>query len=85
MESCSRIATDDETAQCRLSTKFGCSVDTAVNELLPLAAKLGLNVRGVAFHVGSGAKDFDFHPRGCYGLQDSFSIKVLMNMDMVKP
>lgn len=54
-----RIATDDETAQCRLSTKFGCSVDTAVNELLPLAAKLGLNVRGVAFHVGSGAKDFD--------------------------
>lgn len=54
-----RIATDDETAQCRLSTKFGCSVDTAVNELLPLASKLGLNVRGVAFHVGSGAKDFD--------------------------
>lgn len=54
-----RIATDDETAQCRLSTKFGCSVDTALNELLPLASKLGLKVRGVAFHVGSGAKDFD--------------------------
>ncbi|KAK6456164.1 ornithine decarboxylase [Scheffersomyces xylosifermentans] len=54
-----RIATDDETAQCRLSTKFGCTLDVAINELLPLAHQLGLNVRGVAFHVGSGAKDFD--------------------------
>ncbi|KAK6466000.1 ornithine decarboxylase [Scheffersomyces coipomensis] len=54
-----RIATDDETAQCRLSTKFGCSLDNAINELLPLAKELGLTVRGVAFHVGSGAKDFD--------------------------
>ncbi|KAK6201661.1 ornithine decarboxylase [Scheffersomyces amazonensis] len=54
-----RIATDDETAQCRLSTKFGCSIDSAINELLPLANELGLKVRGVAFHVGSGAKDFD--------------------------
>ena len=54
-----RLATDDETAQCRLSTKFGCTLSAAINELLPLAKELGLNVRGVAFHVGSGAKDFD--------------------------
>lgn len=53
-----RIATDDSTAQCQLSSKFGCSLDAAVNELLPLAHDLSLNVRGVAFHVGSGAKDF---------------------------
>lgn len=53
-----RIITDDSAAVCRLSTKFGCTVDTATNELLPLAAKLGLNVRGVAFHIGSGAEDF---------------------------
>lgn len=54
-----RIATDDSTAQCQLSTKFGCSIDCAVEELLPLCKQLGLNVAGVAFHVGSGAKDFD--------------------------
>ncbi|EGW34754.1 ornithine decarboxylase [Spathaspora passalidarum NRRL Y-27907] len=54
-----RIVTDDETAQCRLSTKFGCSLEVAITELLPLAKELGLNVKGVAFHVGSGAKDFD--------------------------
>lgn len=53
-----RIATDDESAQCRLSTKFGCSVNEAINEILPLAKSLDLNVKGVAFHVGSGAKDF---------------------------
>lgn len=53
-----RIATDDESAQCRLSTKFGCTVECAVDELLPLAQELGLPVVGVAFHVGSGAKDF---------------------------
>lgn len=54
-----RIATDDESAQCRLSTKFGCTVSAAVDELLPLCKSLELNVVGVAFHVGSGAKDFD--------------------------
>lgn len=54
-----RILTDDEGAQCRLSTKFGCSVATAVESILPLAQRLGLPVVGVAFHVGSGAKDFD--------------------------
>jgi ornithine decarboxylase len=53
-----RIATDDEDAQCRLSTKFGCSLSEAVNSLLPLAKELQLKVKGVAFHVGSGAKDF---------------------------
>ncbi|ODV80769.1 ornithine decarboxylase [Suhomyces tanzawaensis NRRL Y-17324] len=53
-----RIVTDDEGALCRLSTKFGCSLDVAINQLLPLAHQLGLTVRGVAFHVGSGAKDF---------------------------
>lgn len=53
-----RLITDDESAQCQLSTKFGCSVATAVNELLPISKQLGLSVVGVAFHVGSGAKDF---------------------------
>lgn len=53
-----RIATDDETAQCRLSTKFGCTVECALEELIPECQTLGLDAVGVAFHVGSGAKDF---------------------------
>ncbi|GAB7355226.1 hypothetical protein MBLNU459_g5779t1 [Dothideomycetes sp. NU459] len=51
-----RILTDDSASLCRLSLKFGASLDSTL-ELLELAKKLGLNVAGVAFHVGSGASD----------------------------
>lgn len=51
-----RILTDDSASLCRLSLKFGASLDSAQG-LLELAKKLELNVVGVAFHVGSGASD----------------------------
>jgi ornithine decarboxylase len=51
-----RILTDDSASLCRLSLKFGASLD-ATRELLELAQKLELNVVGVAFHIGSGASD----------------------------
>ncbi|KAF2752818.1 ornithine decarboxylase-like protein [Pseudovirgaria hyperparasitica] len=51
-----RIATDDSASLCRLSLKFGATLDSA-NELLQLAKGLDLKVVGVAFHVGSGASD----------------------------
>lgn len=51
-----RILTDDSTSLCRLSDKFGASLDTTV-DLLNLAKALDLNVIGVSFHVGSGASD----------------------------
>lgn len=51
-----RILTDDSASLCRLSLKFGASLDTT-QELLSLAKELGLDVCGVAFHVGSGASD----------------------------
>ena len=51
-----RILTDDSTSSCRLSLKFGASLDVT-EELLSLAKALDLNVVGVSFHVGSGASD----------------------------
>ncbi|KAF2198148.1 ornithine decarboxylase [Delitschia confertaspora ATCC 74209] len=51
-----RILTDDSASLCRLSQKFGASLDSTA-ELLKLAKELELNVVGVAFHVGSGASD----------------------------
>lgn len=51
-----RILTDDSSSLCRLSLKFGASLD-ATDDLLCLAKELGLNVVGVSFHVGSGASD----------------------------
>jgi ornithine decarboxylase len=51
-----RILTDDSTSLCRLSMKFGASMDLA-RPLLELAYQLDLKVVGVSFHVGSGAED----------------------------
>ncbi|AGO12439.1 AaceriAER087Cp [[Ashbya] aceris (nom. inval.)] len=52
-----RISTDDSTAQCQLSTKYGCPPEE-VDTLLAKVAELGLNLVGVSFHIGSGASDF---------------------------
>lgn len=51
-----RILTDDSSSLCRLSLKFGASLDST-NALLTLAKQLKLNIVGVSFHVGSGASD----------------------------
>ena len=51
-----RILTDDSSSLCRLSQKFGASLDCS-KELLELAKDLDLQVVGVSFHVGSGASD----------------------------
>lgn len=50
-----RISTNDEFSLCRFSDKFGVSPACA-KELLQLAKHLALNVVGVSFHIGSGAK-----------------------------
>ena len=51
-----RVSFRSPGAVCDLSRKFGCDPEDAV-ELAQLAAKLGLDVRGFAFHVGSQAAD----------------------------
>ena len=51
-----RILTDDSASLCRLSAKFGASLDDT-EQLLALAKSLRLNITGVSFHVGSGASD----------------------------
>lgn len=51
-----RLTTDDKDSVCRFSKKFGCPVANAPN-LLKIAKSLGINVKGVSFHVGSGCGD----------------------------
>ncbi|KAG8533145.1 uncharacterized protein KY384_001928 [Bacidia gigantensis] len=51
-----RLAPDDSKSKCRLSAKFGCSFDKA-KELLHVAKHEGLDVVGIAFHIGSDASD----------------------------
>lgn len=51
-----RLRADDPSAQCALGTKYGAEF-YEVEGLLLKAKHLGLNVKGVSFHVGSGARD----------------------------
>ena len=48
-----RIAVHDESSQCPLSSKFGCSMEE-VHSLLVLSKRLHLTIVGFSFHVGSG-------------------------------
>lgn len=51
-----RLTTDDAESVCSFSNKFGCPVEQGP-ELLAIAKELGLTVKGVSFHVGSGCGD----------------------------
>ncbi len=51
-----RISFRSNTAVVDLSKKFGCSLEET-DELLLLAAKLGIHVKGLCFHVGSQCVD----------------------------
>lgn len=49
-----RIYANDPSAQCVLSNKFGAFREDW-HPLIKHAARLGLNIHGVSFHIGSGA------------------------------
>ncbi|XP_027028416.1 ornithine decarboxylase-like isoform X2 [Tachysurus fulvidraco] len=51
-----RIASDDSTANYKLSVKFGATLKSS-RLLLERAKELGLDIIGVSFHVGSGCTD----------------------------
>lgn len=76
-----RIITDDESAQCRLSTKYGAPMSTVPN-LLKLAQELELNIVGVSFHVGSGASDNDSLIKAVQDARDVFNQGRSMGFNM---
>jgi ornithine decarboxylase len=55
-----RVSFRSPGAVCDLSRKFGCDPENAV-ALARLAAQLGVEVRGLSFHVGSQAADAGKH------------------------
>lgn len=79
-----RIITDDESAQCRLSSKYGAPLSTVPN-LLRLAKELGLNIGGVSFHVGSGASDTSSLVKAVKDAKDVFTLgqQLGFNMDLL--
>lgn len=55
-----RVSFRSKDASCDLSRKFGCAL-ADVPYLLTEAARLGLRVRGLSFHVGSQSASSDAH------------------------
>ncbi|GMG19798.1 unnamed protein product [Ambrosiozyma monospora] len=53
-----RIQTFDQNSTCPLSVKFGADANYAI-ELIQRCKELNLNLKGVAFHVGSGCNDLN--------------------------
>ncbi|CAI5986476.1 unnamed protein product [Closterium sp. NIES-64] len=51
-----RVRVDDPGARCPMGVKYGAEAEECP-ELLEASQELGVEVVGVAFHVGSGAKD----------------------------
>ncbi|MFH4976668.1 hypothetical protein AB6A40_003377 [Gnathostoma spinigerum] len=79
-----RIAVSDENAQCPLSIKFGCDPVTEGPNLLMAAAKLGMAVIGISFHVGSGCNDAETfrlaicHARGLFDMGETLGHKMTL-------
>jgi len=48
-----RLAVDDSKSLCKFNIKFGCK-ENNIEKLILLTKKLGLNLKGFSFHVGSG-------------------------------
>lgn len=67
-----RIRCDAEVAQCQLGNKFGCDPIKEAPELLKSAHKMGINVVGLSFHVGSGCQEPPVFRRAIAACRDLF-------------
>ena len=76
-----RILTDDSASACRLSTKYGASLEYAA-ELLHLTKELNLNLVGVSFHIGSGASDIDSFGRAVKDARNVFDQAADLGFDL---
>lgn len=76
-----RIYADDPLARCRLSNKFGC-VKEEWEHTFDVAKKLKIDIIGISFHVGSGAKSASAYTsairasRECYDMATKYGFSI---------
>ena len=76
-----RIAVEGETgALYNLNEKYGAHVDQA-KPILRVASKLGLRVKGIAFHVGSGGVNFEMYESSIRNARKIFDLAVEMGLE----
>lgn len=70
-----RIRADDPAARCNLGDKYGAEEDE-IEPLMRVARDEGLNVVGISFHVGSGARDPNAFPIAVRKAREAFDLGV---------
>lgn len=70
---------NDEGAKCPLGKKYGALPDE-VTPLLKAAQAAGLTVKGVAFHIGSGAMQFKAYQEAIAAAKTAFETAARLGM-----
>lgn len=68
-----RLAVDDSTARCQLGAKYGASLEDVV-PLLRHGTDLGLNITGIAFHVGSHTQNPEAYTKAVAEAKAAFDL-----------
>jgi ornithine decarboxylase len=76
-----RIRADDPAARCNLGDKYGAEEDE-IEPLLRYAARLRLNVCGISFHVGSGARNPSAFPLAVAKARAAFDLAATFGFTM---
>lgn len=76
-----RIRADDPEARCQLGNKYGCEA-YEVRGLLQAAVRLGVNVVGVSFHVGSGATNPCAFSQAIAAARDAWDVALELGFSM---
>lgn len=80
-----RIRTDNSGARYNLNEKFGARMED-ISEILKLAKELGIRVKGVSFHVGSGGVAAESYVKSLENTKKIFDTNIelgLQPMDLV--
>jgi ornithine decarboxylase len=75
-----RIATDTTTAIYNLSEKYGAPMED-VPSMLQTGKELGLRIKGVSFHTGSGGVEFESYESSLYNTRKIFDMAQQMGME----
>lgn len=76
-----RIRVDDSHSVCRLGLKFGADMNR-VPFLLQVAKKIGVNVVGCSFHVGSGCESVEAYKSALVNAKYVFELGTKMGFSM---
>ncbi|XP_063696444.1 ornithine decarboxylase 1-like [Culicoides brevitarsis] len=76
-----RIRCDAERSQCPLGKKFGCDPFTEAPSIIEAAQRMGLDVIGISFHVGSGCSDYPIYYKAIKIARDLFDFALTLGYE----